>query len=156
MEAISVLRRNRWLPLGIVVAGLLAFGAVGLFTADAEEDDVAAPAVAELEPIAGTDLRSVTLTASAAERVGIETALVVDADASGGGSAVPYGAVLYDTEGRAWVYVATEPLEFVRWEIVIDRIDGDQVVISEGPPPGTAVVTVGAAELYGTELEVDH
>jgi hypothetical protein len=29
-------------------------------------------------------------------------------------------------------------------------------VLSAGPPAGTAVVTTGAAEVYGTEFEVDH
>jgi hypothetical protein len=30
------------------------------------------------------------------------------------------------------------------------------VVLSNGPATGTAVVTVGAAELYGTETGVGH
>jgi hypothetical protein len=34
------------------------------------------------------------------------------------------------------------------------RIDGDRAILSDGPAPGTEVVTVGAAELLGTEYEV--
>jgi len=44
----------------------------------------------------------------------------------------------------------------VRQEIEIDRVDGDSVMLSDGPPAGTKVVTVGAAEVWGTEFEVAH
>jgi len=44
----------------------------------------------------------------------------------------------------------------VRQEISIDRVDGDSVMLSDGPPAGTEVVTVGAAEVYGSEFEVAH
>lgn len=67
---------------------------------------------------------------------------------------IPYAAVLYGLEGEAWVYTNPEPLVFVRHPIVIDYIDGDQAVLSEGVPAGTQVVTVGAAELLGAELGV--
>ena len=36
----------------------------------------------------------------------------------------------------------------------LDRIEGQRVYLSDGPPAGTAVVTVGATEVYGTELEI--
>jgi len=39
----------------------------------------------------------------------------------------------------------------VREPIEITRISGDDVVLSSGPVVGTAVVTVGAAELVGAE-----
>jgi len=65
---------------------------------------------------------------------------------------VPYGAVYYDARGTAWVYVNTGPLVFERQRIGIDRVIGDQVVLSEGPPVGTPVVVVGAALLYGAEI----
>jgi hypothetical protein len=69
---------------------------------------------------------------------------------------VPYAAVIYGPRGETWVYTNPEPLTFIRNPIVIDYIEGDQVVLSDGPPPGTKVVTVGAAELYGTESGVGH
>jgi hypothetical protein len=43
---------------------------------------------------------------------------------------------------------------FVRHSISIDQINGNQAVLSAGPPSGTAVVTVGAAELFGTEVGI--
>jgi hypothetical protein len=67
---------------------------------------------------------------------------------------IPYGAVLYDATGRTWVYKSPEPFVFVREPISIERITGDDVVLGDGPPGGTEVVTVGGAELYGTEFGV--
>lgn len=65
---------------------------------------------------------------------------------------VPYGAVLYDSKGAAWVYVSTKPLTFERQRIGVERVVGDLAVLSEGPPVGTPIVTVGAALLYGSEI----
>ncbi len=67
---------------------------------------------------------------------------------------VPYAAVLYGVHGETWVYSNPEPLVFVRLPITIDYIEGDLAILSEGPQVGTAVVTVGAAELFGTETGV--
>jgi hypothetical protein len=65
---------------------------------------------------------------------------------------VPYGTVFYDAKGLAWVYVNSGPLAFERQRIAVERIVGDLAVLSEGPPVGTPVVTVGAALLYGAEI----
>jgi hypothetical protein len=67
---------------------------------------------------------------------------------------VPYEAVLYGVQGETWVYSNPEPLVYVREPIVIDFIEGDLAFLSEGPQVGTAVVTVGASELFGTETGV--
>ena len=64
---------------------------------------------------------------------------------------VATSSVLYDAKGKTWVYTSPEPMVFVRHAITVDHIDGDRVVLSDGPAPGTTVVTVGAAELLGTE-----
>ncbi len=64
---------------------------------------------------------------------------------------VPSSSVLYDAKGKTWVYTSPEPTVFVRHAITVDHIDGDRVVLSDGPASGTTVVTVGAAELLGTE-----
>jgi hypothetical protein len=65
---------------------------------------------------------------------------------------VPYAAVYYDAKGTAWVYVNPKPLTFERRRVAVDRVVGDVAVLSEGPPAGTPVVTVGAALLYGAEI----
>jgi hypothetical protein len=67
---------------------------------------------------------------------------------------ISHAAVLYDENGDTWTFTSPEPLTFVRQRIDIDRVAGGQVVLREGPPPGTTVVTVGAAELLGAELGV--
>ena len=64
--------------------------------------------------------------------------------------------MLYDAAGTTWVYATREPLSYLREPITVDDIEDDQAVLTDGPAAGTAVVTVGAAELYGTELGVGH
>jgi hypothetical protein len=112
---------------------------------------------AQVEAIAGTELHKVTLTARAAERLDIKTVSVQEIVVRGGRhKVVPYGAVLYDARGETWVYTSPAPLQFVRHRIRVDYIDRDRAVLSEGPAVGMAVVTVGAAELFGAEFEIGH
>jgi hypothetical protein len=35
---------------------------------------------------------------------------------------------------------------------VVERIDGDSVILKDGPSVGTLVVTVGAPQLFGAEV----
>lgn len=142
--------------LGVILVA--AIPAVSFFAAGqrsvasaANVAGVERPAV--LEPVPGTDLHRVTLSARAAERLRIVTAPAV---ATRGRIAVPYAAVLYDVDGDAWVYTSPEPLVYVRHRVRVDYIDGTQAVLSEGPAPGTAVVTAGGAELLGAEYEGGH
>ena len=67
---------------------------------------------------------------------------------------IPYAAVIYDQSGATWAYTNPESLVFVRQLIVIDYIEGDRAVLSDGPAAGAAVVTVGGAELFGAETGV--
>ena len=111
----------------------------------------------KLEKIDGTERKRVRLEAKAAERLGLQTGTVTAVPATGGGPArttVPYGALLYDTKGGASVYTVPEPLLYVRQPVAVQSIDGDVVVLAEGPPPGTAVVTAGGSELTGIEFGV--
>ena len=66
---------------------------------------------------------------------------------------IPYSAVIYSPNGRAWTYTSTEQFAFVRHPIEIDYIDGDRVILKEGPATGSPVVTVGTAELWGVEIK---
>jgi hypothetical protein len=101
----------------------------------------------KLEVIEGSDFQRVILTEKAAQRLDIQTATV-------DGNVIPYAAVLYGLEGETWTYTNPEPLVFVRQPIVIDHIEGDTAFLSEGLDTGTAVVIIGAAELYGAEVGV--
>jgi hypothetical protein len=101
----------------------------------------------KLEPIDGTDLSRVILTQKAAERIGVQTM-------PASGNEVPYAAVIYDTKGNTWIYTSPEPLTFLRAPIAIDHIEGDKAFLSESLPSDLNVVTVGVAELWGTETGV--
>lgn len=122
---------------------------------------------ATVEAVEGSELSRVLLSARAAERLGIETAAVRDtqitfvpASLSSAGKAqwraIPYSAVLYDPNGDTWTYTSPDSLVFVRHPISVEYIEGDVAVLSSGPPGGTTIVTVGAAELLGTEFGVGH
>jgi hypothetical protein len=151
-EGRTMQRKNRWVALAVVVVALLLAACGGSSTAD--EGSGHEPAV--LEAIEGSELMKITLTEEAAARIAIETATVEDGQAGSAAIAIPYAAVLYDPDGTTFTYTSPEPLVFVREPITVDRIEGEVAYLTEGPATGTAVVTVGAAELFGTELGVDH
>lgn len=116
---------------------------------------------AHLEAIAGDESRHrITLTARAAERLGIEVAEVTAAPGASGSVRVPYSSIIYDAEGVSWAYVVESELVFVRQSVtvadVIPNSGGGLAVLSAGPTAGTTVVSVGVAELFGTEFEVGH
>ena len=143
---------KRWMLVLVVIAGLL-LPACGS-TPAAEESGVKP---ATVEAIEGSDLSRVILTADAAKRIDIQTAPARNEQVNGTQrEVIPYDAVLYDAQGNAWAYTSPEPLTFVRHHITVDSIDGDQAILSEGPPVGMAVVTVGAALLYGAEFEFEE
>ena len=100
-----------------------------------------------LEEIEGSDLKRVILTEKAAERIGVQT-VPVD------GLVVPYAAVIYDVEGNTWLYTNPKPLTFVRAQIVIDRIEGDQAFLTEELQTDAPIVTMGVIEIYGAETGV--
>lgn len=134
--------------------------AVGLVLAGCHQK-AAAPAKikpATVEHVEGSELSRVTLTERAAQRLDIQTTAARDVATarSGRRMVVPYAAVLYDAKGNTWVYTSPEPLKYVRHAISVDYIDGDQAVLTAGPPAGTLVVTVGGQELFGAEFEIGH
>jgi hypothetical protein len=118
--------------------------------APASCSEVESETAAGYEPSKLVDGR-VQFTAEAAERTGIRTGLVRRAGAR---VSVPYKALLYDAEGKTYVYTSPRALRYRREEVRVVRIERDRVVLSHGPALGTRVGTVGAAEVYGTELEV--
>jgi hypothetical protein len=112
----------------------------------AEEDGAESPAA--VEQIKGSELNRITLTSEAAKRLDVQTKA---ARSDGERTVIPYAAVLYDPDGKTWTYTSPEHLVFVREDISVDRIDGDAAILAAGPSAGTAVVTVGADELWGVE-----
>lgn len=115
---------------------------------------------AHIEHIKDSELSLLKLTDKAVERIGIQTQPVAEEGIAHSEAklrtVVPYSSLLYDVQGRAWVYINPEPNTYVRHEVEVDFIERDKAVLNAAPPPGTLVVSVGAAELYGTEYEVGH
>lgn len=149
----SMRRSTRWL----VAAGLLVvcLQLSACTREPAEAKSAAEPA--KVEHVDGSDVSRLTLTARAAERLGIQTTQIREQRVAGKQrKVVPYGAVLYDSEGSTWVYVNAEPFSYARERVTVDSIQGETAVLTDGPVAGVAVVTVGAAELYGTETGVGH
>ena len=141
----SVSRPRRLALAGLVVA-TAALPVAGCTEVETETATGYEPST--LEPVKGNkDVQRVTFTEEGARRVDLQTASVRR-------NVVPYAALIYDPEGKTYVYTSPKPLEYLRKEVKVDRIEGDRVLVSRGPPAGTEVVTVGAAEVYGTELEV--
>jgi hypothetical protein len=127
---------------------------VDLSTLNDSEDDDTGEAHPDIDP---DDSALYYLIDSAEPGLTQGQGVFVEVMMSGNGTprkVVPYAAVLYGVHGETWVYTNPEPLVFVRSPITIDYIEGDLAILSEGPEVGTAVVTLGAAELFGTETGV--
>ena len=99
-------------------------------------------------------LYRVTLTESAVARLDVRTAPMSEARNRSGAvtRVIPYAGIIYDLDGKTWAYTSPEALNFVRHAVSIDYIDGDRVFLLDGPPVGTPIVVIGAAELYGIEF----
>lgn len=152
MTTANVPRKRRL--LGVLVMACLVAGPV----ASCGEVPEAAPAAAALEAatleeVEGLEVSRITLTEKAAERLGVTTGAV---EAVEGKLQVPYSALIYDANGDTWVYTNPEPLVFVRAPVAVERIEAPTVKLASGPQPGTKIVTVGAAELLGAELDTAH
>jgi hypothetical protein len=93
----------------------------------------------------------VILTEEAAHRVALQTTKVRLED---GDLEVEHAALVFDKKGKPWVFTVVGPRIYVRAPVGIKEIDDELMILSSGPPPGTEVVTVGAIELWGTELEI--
>jgi hypothetical protein len=146
-------RNRRWLSIAAatVAAGLTAFAVYdGVASSETASAVPEAHSAGKVQTIDG--LTRVVLTKSAAQRLDVQTVHARRAVVSGRPRIViPYAAVLYDADGATWTYTSPKPLVFVRHDIRVDAIEGNAAVLRDGPEAGTAVVTVGAPELWGIE-----
>ena len=139
--------------LHLLAVGLVVIAAgLSLSACETPAEEEGGEEAATVEPIKGTDVNRVTLTKEAADTLGIETASIRRV---GGQEVVPDAAVVYDPEGKTFTYSSPKPLTYVRHDITVARIDGTKAILKKGPPAGTAVVTVGSAELSGLENEYE-
>ena len=137
----------------LIAAGVVPLSACGEASTGYDYETASHHEPAKLEPMKGTDVQRVIFDAEGARRVDLQTAPIRQ---DGQKKVIPYESVVYDADGKAYAYTSPEPLTFVRRQIDVDHVTGDSAVLSDGPPAGTKVVTVGAAQVYGTEFEVSH
>ncbi len=144
-------QQYRWL-LAVLMLACLLLAACAQSQPAADSEEEAQPAT--VEHLDGAEPTRVTLTEDAVQRLAIQTVAVRDTTVNGAErTVIPYAAILYDTQGNTWTYINSEPLTFVRHPITVDEIEGEEAFLSDGPPAGSTVVTDGAAELYGAEVE---
>lgn len=104
----------------------------------------------------------IVVSAEGVAHIGLQTAAVSGAPdhrpASGGGSpatpslrTIPYGALVYEADGRPLVYVVVRHGVYAPQPVGVDHIDGSRVYINSGPPAGARIVSVGAEELLGVQ-----
>jgi hypothetical protein len=104
-----------------------------------------------LVAVKGTDLNRIKLSDEIASRVDLQT---VKVRAHGKRKVVPHMAIIYNPEGKVFVYTKPKAETYVRAPVKVAGIVEDDVLLSAGPRVGTTVVTVGAAELLATEYEI--
>ena len=95
----------------------------------------------------------IEMTQEASERLDIQTATV---EVRGDLLVVPSAALLVVPDGTFYVYTNPEPLVFIPQPISVSRDDGETAFLTDGPPAGTQVVTVGVPELYGIQTGMGH
>ncbi len=146
-------RTELWMAV-LAISGSLMFAACQKKATEHAQEH---PATVEV--IEGSDLKRVTLTARAMERIDLKTAEVREQRMSPATSpqrVVPYSSLIYDPQGQTWVYTSPQPGTFLRHKVEVDHIEGDLVALKDGPALGTVVASVGVAELYGAEFKVGH
>lgn len=143
------LKSPRRISLAAVVCAALAFSLPGCAT-PAAAPPAAGEAPAKVEKNADTGIAKLTLTQRGIDRLELKTEPVT----AGSGTEIklPYGALMYDANGKTWVYTNPAPRVYERQELAVSRVEAGVVTATAGPPAGTQVVTVGAAELFGSEF----
>jgi len=121
---------------------------------DAEwlDADVAAAPPAADAATGSIDLVYELANAKAKLRPGERVLAMLQLTGAGERLVVPRAALLFDIHGGSWVYVQQAPCTFLRSRVQVAWVDGAEAVLERGPSPGTEVVTLGAAELFGTEF----
>ena len=139
--------RHAAAALAVLAAGASLAACTEVKSADKERYSPAS-----ITPVKGAedDLVAVTLTREGADRIDLATGRVAR---RAGRTSIPYAALLYENDGGAFVYTNPQGLTYVRAHIEVDRVAGDRVLLHEGPPTGTRVVTTGAPQVHGAELE---
>jgi hypothetical protein len=134
---------------GFVVAVVAAASLTGCAEIEVPMAEPYEPA--HLESTGPNQPARVILTEEAVHRVELQTTKVRLED---GDLEVEHAALVFDKRGKPWVFMVVGPQTYVRAPVEIKEIDDELMILASGPPPGTEVVTVGAIELWGTELQI--
>ena len=140
---------QRRLPLAAAACALL-LSLTACAQSAAVTPAAAGEATAKVEKNATTGIAKLTVTEHGLARIDLKTEPV----AAGTGTDVllPYASLLYDANGKTWVYTNPAPRVFERQAVTVAKVEAGVVTASAGPAVGTPVVTVGAVELFGTEF----
>jgi hypothetical protein len=141
--------RLRTAFLGVVVAAAATASLAGCAEIESVTAEPYEPA--HLESTGPDQPKRVILTEEAVQRTELQTTKVRLED---GDLEVEHAALVYDQKGKPWVFTVIGPRTYLRAPVKIKEMDDELMILASGPPPGTEVVTVGAIELWGTELEV--
>jgi hypothetical protein len=144
---------NRQTTLRRAVLGCIVAIAVATSAGCAEIESVTAEPYepAALESTGPDKPARITLTDEAVDRVALQT---TEVKTLGKDLTVDHAALVFDKAGKPWVFTVVGPRTYVRAAIGIKETQDGVVIMSSGPPVGTQVVTVGAIELWGTELGI--
>jgi hypothetical protein len=147
-------RNKRWIVVVLVIAGLHLLACQRDTGIHHKVEPV------HVEHIQGSEFSRVIFTENAMKRIDIQTGQVREVPIHHSKEinriVVPYSSVIYGPHGQTWVYTSPEPRTFVRHQINVDFIEGEMVVLNDGPAVGTEIATVGAAEMYGAEFGLGH
>jgi hypothetical protein len=139
-------------PSRLIRTGLALIAAGVAFAGCAEvESNLVEEQPYTLEAVEGSDIQRIKMGDETASKLDLRTAPVRRA---GRRTVVPYSALIYNPDGDTFVYTVPGPETYLRAPVTVRRISGDRVLLSDGPPAGTTIVTVGAAELIATEYEI--
>lgn len=140
-----------WMIVGLLIASLALSACGGGSSATA----AAAEKPYKLDKMDGSNFNLVTLTQKTAQRLVLETGKVTEEQIAGAKRlVVPYSSLIYGLHGENWVYVSPQPLSFHRAEVNVDYIEGDNVILVDGPAVGTEIATSAVAQLYGVDTGV--
>ena len=137
--------------MSATLAALFAASSLAACTEVKKEEKEGYSPVEKLTYNKDGDVTAVTLKQRGADRISLATGTV---ERHGGHTTIPYAAMLYHADGSAYVYTNPKGLMYVPTHIEIERVAGDRVVLGhDGLPDGTKVVTTGAQQVHGAELE---
>ena len=142
--------------LRVLAAGLIVIGAMSLSACKEVEEESARAgyAASKIEAVKGKsdDLQRITFTKEGAARTDVKTAKV---RRGGEHKVIPYEALIYNDEAKTFVYTSPKPLVVRAGSR--SRSTGSRANVcscQRGRAVGTKVVTVGATEVYGAELDI--